>query len=90
MTMTEADKQPVPPNPFANVGRPAFAQGGTGAKKAWAIVTTIGFGIFWFSALFAAAELFGPRDLTIWPMILTPIGLAVGILGRVMMVRENA
>ena len=88
--MSEADKQPHPPNSFANIGRPAFADGGTKAKKMWAIVCTIGFGIFWFSGLFLMAEWFGPRDLTIWPVILTPIGFAIGMVGRVMMVREKA
>ena len=88
--MTTEPKQPTPPNPFINAGRPAFAKGGDKAKKIWAIVTTIGFGIFWFSALFLAAGFFGARDMTIWPMVMTPISLAIGILGRVMMVRENA
>ncbi|WP_430449696.1 hypothetical protein [Rhodophyticola sp.] len=84
------DKQPDPPNPFANVGRPAFVKGGTQAKKMWAIVTTVGFAIFWFSGLFLAAEVFGPRDLTIWPAILTPVGLVIGLIGRVLMAREGA
>jgi hypothetical protein len=88
--MSEANKQPSPPNAFANQGRPAFAKGGSGAKKAWAITCTVGFGVFWFAGLFLAAELFGPRDLTIWPMVLTPVGFVVGTLGRIMMVRENA
>lgn len=88
--MTEADKQPRPPNSFANIGRPAYADGGTRAKKIWAIVCTIGFGIFWFAGLFLAAELFGQRDLTIWPVILTPAGFIIGLIGRVLMVREKA
>jgi hypothetical protein len=88
--MSEADKQPRPPNPFANQGRPAFAEGGDRAKKIWAIVCTSGFGLFWFAGLFLAAEAFGPRDLTIWPMILTPLGFVIGLIGRVMMVREKA
>jgi predicted small integral membrane protein len=88
--MSEADKQPRPPNAFANQGRPAFAEGGARAKKMWAIVCTTGFGLFWFAALFLMAELFGQRDLTVWPAILTAVGLAVGMVGRVMMVRERA
>jgi VIT1/CCC1 family predicted Fe2+/Mn2+ transporter len=88
--MSEADKQPRPPNAFANQGRPAFAEGGDRAKKAWAIVCTSGFGLFWVAALFLLAELFGPRNLTFWPAVLTGVGLAVGILGRVMMVRRSA
>ncbi|WP_296426148.1 hypothetical protein [Yoonia sp.] len=79
-----------PRNLFTNVGRPAFSKGGSTAKKSWALITTIGFGIFWFAGLFAAAELFGQRDMTVWPMILTPVGLIVGMVGRVMMVREQA
>ncbi|MDG4649412.1 hypothetical protein P6F26_13285 [Roseibacterium sp. SDUM158017] len=88
--MSEADKQPRPPNPFANQGRPAFAEGGGGAKKMWAIVCTSGFGLFWFSALFLMAGLFGQRELTFWPAILTAVGLIVGMTGRVMMVKEKA
>jgi len=88
--MTSEPRQPTPPNPFVNAGRPAFVQGGNRSKKVWALVTTVGFGIFWFSALFLAAECFGPRDLTFWPAILTPVSLAIGIVGRVMMARERA
>ncbi len=88
--MSEADKQPRPPNAFANQGRPAFAEGGDRGKKLWAIVCTSGFGLFWLAALFLLAEIFGPRDLTVWPAVLTPVGLVVGILGRVMMVRRSA
>ena len=79
-----------PPNPMANIGRPAFARGGNPNRKLWALVTTVGFGLFWFAGLFLAAELLGHSDLTRWPMILTPLGLVVGLLGRAMMVRENA
>lgn len=86
--MTEAGK-PQPPNAFANQGRPSFSKGGNGARKAWAIVCTVGFAVFWFAGLFLAAELFGARDLTIWPMILTPAGFVVGTIGRIMMVREE-
>ncbi|OAN77342.1 hypothetical protein A8B78_14595 [Jannaschia sp. EhC01] len=82
------DKQPTPPNPFANQGRPAFEDGGNRPKKIWAIVTTVGFGIFWVSLLYLIAELVGPLDIVIWPMILTPVGLAIGIFGRVMMSRK--
>ncbi|MBF9042797.1 hypothetical protein HKCCE4037_05635 [Rhodobacterales bacterium HKCCE4037] len=81
-------KQPSPPNAFANQGRPAFVDGGTPAKKIWAIVTIVGFGVFWVALLFSLAEFFGARDLTIWAEVLTVAGLAVGILGRVMTVRE--
>jgi hypothetical protein len=88
--MSEADKQPRPPNPFANQGRPAFAEGGDRNKKMWAIVCTSGFGLFWFSGLFLAAEVFGERDLTVWPAILTALGFGVGTVGRVMMVKEKA
>lgn len=82
------DKQPTPPNPFANQGRPAFADGGDKSKKMWAIVTTIGFGIFWVSLLYLIAEVVGPLDFVFWPLVMTPLGLAVGILGRMMMSRK--
>jgi hypothetical protein len=88
--MNQANKQPPPPNAFANQGRPAFAEGGSATKKLWAITCTVGFGVFWFAGLFLAAELFGTRDLTLWPMVLTPLGFLVGTLGRIMMARETA
>jgi hypothetical protein len=74
---------------FANRGRPAYARGGDRGRKIWAIVCTSGFGVFWFAALFLMAELFGQRELTFWPAILTGLGLAVGMVGRVMMERET-
>ena len=87
--MTE--QKPPPANAaFANIGRPAFADGGKRRAKIWAIVCTVGFAIFWVSGLFLVAELFGPRDATVWPMILTPVGLIVGMVGRVMMAREGS
>jgi hypothetical protein len=87
--MTER-KQPQASGSFANIGRPAFAGGGDRRKaKIWAIVCTVGFAIFWVSGLFLVAEVFGPRELAVWPMILTPVGLIVGMVGRVMMAREG-
>ncbi|MHA7887614.1 MULTISPECIES: hypothetical protein [Roseicyclus] len=88
--MTLTGKQSPPPNAFANQGRPVFVTGGRPARKFWAITCTVGFGVFWFAGLFLVAELFGARDLTVWPLVLTPLGFLVGTLGRIMMTRETA
>ena len=88
--MTRTEKQTSPPNAFANQGRPAYAKGVNGARKGWAITCTVGFAVFWFAGLFLAAGLFGERTVTVWPMILTPLGFAVGMLGRVMMTRGES
>jgi len=85
----ETRKKPNTPNLFANQGQPTFAKRRTGAQKTWAIICTIGFGVFWVAGLFFVAELFGERDLTVWPMVLTLLGFGVGMLGRIMMTRES-
>ena len=81
--------QPKAPNVFANQGRPSFVAGSDPAKKSWAIICTVAFAIFWFSALFLAAELFGQQDLAIWPLILTPVSFAIGTFARIMLGRRS-
>lgn len=88
--MTATGKQAPASNVFANQGRPSFVGGGTAARKFWAITCTVGFGVFWVAGPFFVAELFGGRELTVWPMVLTPLGFVVGTLGRIMMTRETA
>jgi hypothetical protein len=88
--MTLTGKQSPAAHAFANQGRPVFVQGGSTARKFWAITCTVGFGVFWFAGPFLVSELFGARELTLWPLVLTPLGFLVGTLGRIMMTRETA
>lgn len=66
-----------------NIGTPDFARGAsTTQRKLYAILTTVGFALFWVCGLFAVASLVsgGPMG---WSMpALSAAGLAVGIFGR--------
>ncbi|MBY6203040.1 hypothetical protein KUV65_16830 [Maritalea mobilis] len=66
-----------------NIGEPDFAKGASSpGLKMCAILTTIGFAIFWVSALFTVAGVVGGSGMH-WSMpVLCVIGLAVGIFGR--------
>ncbi len=66
-----------------NIGKPDFATGrSTSERKLWAIVTTIAFGVFWFSGLFMAAGLFGQQELHWSAPVLTAISLGIGLFAR--------
>ncbi|AHM03181.1 hypothetical protein roselon_00763 [Roseibacterium elongatum DSM 19469] len=66
-----------------NIGKPDYARGASSAGlKLCAILTTVGFAIFWVSALFTVSGLVGGAGVH-WSMpVLCLIGLAVGIYGR--------
>lgn len=66
-----------------NIGKPEFAQTRSRQeRKFWAIVTTVGFAIFWFSGLFMAAGLWGQQSLHWSAPVLAAVGLALGLFGR--------
>lgn len=66
-----------------NIGTPDYARGAaSGGRKLFAILTTVGFGLFWVAALFLVASLVAGQPLT-WSMpVLCVLGLALGIYGR--------
>jgi hypothetical protein len=66
-----------------NIGTPDFARGAsTASRKAWAIVTTVAFGLFWVTGLYVAAAVAGGQPMQ-WSMpFLCAIGLALGLYAR--------
>ena len=66
-----------------NIGRPEFAAGaGSRARKICALLTTVGFALFWMAGLYVAASLITGAALH-WSMpVLCVAGLALGIYGR--------
>lgn len=66
-----------------NIGTPDFARGAaTRDRKLWAIVTTVGFGLFWTAGLFVVASLVGQAPMH-WSMpMLCALGLAIGLVAR--------
>lgn len=66
-----------------NIGTPDYASGmASGQRKLFAILATVGFGLFWVAGLFLVASLVGSEPLH-WSMpFLCALGLAVGLYGR--------
>lgn len=66
-----------------NIGTPDYARGAaSGRRKLFAILVTVGFGLFWVSGLFLVASLAGGEPLT-WSMpVLCAAGLAIGLFAR--------
>lgn len=66
-----------------NIGTPDYARGAaTAMRKTWAIVTTIGFALFWVAGLFLASSVAGGHPMH-WSMpILCAVGLALGLYAR--------
>ncbi len=73
--------------PKPNIGTPDYAQGRTN-KKLWAILTTIGFAVFWIYLLYMAATFFGGDGISWYGPIICIAGLALGLWGRRQVERE--
>lgn len=70
-----------------NIGTPDYAEGRTN-KKLWAILTTVGFAVFWIYLLYMAATLIGGDGISWYGPVIAVAGLALGILARRRVERE--
>jgi len=64
-----------------NIGTPDYAEGRTN-KKLWAILTTLGFAVFWIYLLYMAATFFGGDGISWYGPVICLAGLALGLVAR--------
>ena len=66
-----------------NIGTPDYARGAVSTgRKICAVLTTVGFGLFWVAGLFLAASVIGGQPIAWSMVVLCGLGLALGIYGR--------